>query len=201
MEYKEIVNWLIDESRKRNTNGFIINESANPLCVTLAFLLAKKTMQPVVKLSCEAIIFDRTNETKNKLVISPYDFIELNYIRPWDRFQLAADLFIFGNMYRQDVLELFIHVADMKQYEDLFLKYAHKDTDHYSAEIPFTLEELKWAHEANKRYDNILTSDIDPAKNHRWFSLTGRQKQLIAKLHQHTKMTRHKVTTTGVVYK
>ena len=199
MESKKIVNWLIEQSKKRGTNGFVINGDVNPVSDHLAFLLSKQTMQPTQIADTKRIIFEE-EVAKGKLVVSSYDFMELNYIRPWGRFQLAADLFPFGNMYRQEIQELFVSTANMDHYEDMFIAGAYKEIDKYSEEIPFTLNELKWAHEANKRYNNILDGDDDPAKNNRWFSLTPNQKKVIAKLHQHSRQTQYKMNMVGEIF-
>ena len=52
-------------------------------------------------------------------------------------------------------------------------------------------EELEWLEELDK-HSHIITSNKDPAKEHSWFKFTMRQKEVIAKVHQMEKLTRHK---------
>lgn len=140
-------------------------------------------------------VLSRQAANNNLLIIHPMDVCERLYIRPWKHHTLAVDLIPFGNMFKQDIEEMFLKLTglELEEHQKIMLKKPN-NTDLYSEEIPFSYDDLKWAHEANLRYNNILVGDQDPTKNPRWFSLTVSQKKIIAKLHQHAKLSSHKMT-------
>ena len=64
-------------------------------------------------------------------------------------------------------------------------------------ELGLTYDEIEWADRQNditKRQYNkaIVTYSQDPAKHPAWLGYTGRQREVIAKVHQMEKITRHK---------
>lgn len=64
-------------------------------------------------------------------------------------------------------------------------------------DLNITYEELEWLDDLNERTKSIfgkgiIEDEADPAKNQRWYRFTVRQKEIIAKLHQIEKLTRHK---------
>lgn len=59
-------------------------------------------------------------------------------------------------------------------------------------ELGISYEEIEWADREDMR-TNIIKGDADPAKDPMFYRYTARQKEVIAKLHQLEKISRHKV--------
>ena len=87
----------------------------------------------------------------------------------------AGDLLPFADLFLSEILQLYPDVGE------------HPGTDE------FTIEELEWACRENDA-TNIIESSSDPAKHRSWGRFTLRQRQVVARLNQIEKLTRHKIT-------
>lgn len=127
----------------------------------------------------------------------------------------SVDLAPLADLYKSEVYVLFEHLAfeggqynvavrhgdkfpDIKlSAEDIYLAKPNRDT--YAtdedltteSEMGFTFKELEWADQEDSNYF-IISNDPSPTSHYNWIRYTGRQKEIIAKLHQIEKATRHK---------
>lgn len=66
------------------------------------------------------------------------------------------------------------------------------DGDHEDeSELGISYPEIEWADRENER-TSIVVDEADPTKHGAWRAYTGRQREVIAKMHQLEKSTRHK---------
>jgi hypothetical protein len=196
-----ITTWLNDKMSLYGFDGFII-DCMNPnlqtnVCIQLlqktnseTIILKKKdfNIDNVLKSNITIVNIDEGCDAfkyiseSNHMAVSSFNKVEVGYIRPWNRFGLAADIFPLGNMVYKDIYSIA---------NDLGIKYSNS-TEVYSSDMPYTQEQLDWAININSKYNNILDNKEDPSKNDKWFSLSIVQKKIIAKLHQQKKITEHK---------
>jgi len=64
-------------------------------------------------------------------------------------------------------------------------------------ELGLTYDEVEWSDRQNEitqlqHHKAIVTDEGDPAKHPAWLGYTGRQREVIAKVHQMEKISRHK---------
>lgn len=227
---QNITNWLTENCRTRNARGFLIDFGNPSVPEVLALLLANKTRRPCQTMlnsydpDRPYILSIARNNSKvwspekkdafdwgarlasiaeeyKLLVISPINIAERLLVRSWKHFTLIADLFPFGNMTKNEIEEMFAIVTDLEDsdYKQIYGARA-KNNEPYSKDFDLTHEDLNWALQANKRYDGIIDNQKDPAKHPKWFSFSIKQKKIIAFLHQHSKLTAHKMTTTAKCY-
>lgn len=196
-----ITSWLNDKMSLYGFDGFIIDCTNPNLQIDVCIQLLQKTNSETVILKKKDININnaiKSNITiinidegcdafkymseSNHMAVSSFNKVEIGYIRPWNRFSLAADIFPLGGMLYKDIYSIA---------NDLSIKY-NDSTEIYSSDIPYIQEQLDWAITINSKYNNILDNKEDPSKNDKWFSLSIAQKKIIAKLHQQNKITEHK---------
>ena len=221
---QSITSWLIENCRVRNADGFLIDFGNPSVPEALAVILAYKTRRPCCTLvdpECWLSDILENNRTgnwcatkknafdwsaklaskaaeHNLLVVNPINIAERLFVRPWPHFTLVADLFPFGSMNKTEIEEMFAVVTDLEDhdYKQIYSLRA-KDDEPYSEDFELTPEDLQWAIQANVIYGGIIDSQKDPTKHPKWYSLSIRQKKIVALLHQHSKLTAHKMTTTA----
>lgn len=127
------------------------------------------------------------NLSESTIIISDYNYSEYNFIRPW-RF-LPDDVLPFTSLSFDNLNSLAYTISSDAPQTKL--------SEHHRDESFFTYSELDYAQLINSRMkaaDNkpIVLSDNDPAKYQNWFSFSGRQKEIISKIHQLEKKSRFK---------
>lgn len=222
---QNITEWLGEIRRVRNADGFLIdfgNSSSVPQA--LALVLARRTLYVCCALvdpadwnsdfakdrgtahwmATKKNDFDWASrlasiaEEQNLLVVNPINIAERLFVRPWPHFTLIADMFPFGSMTKNEIEEMFAVVTDLDNpdYKTIYGTRSQDDQP-YSDKFELTHADLQWALQANVRYGGIIDNQQDPTRHPKWFSLSIQQKKVIALLHQHAKLTAHKLTTTA----
>jgi hypothetical protein len=159
----KLVEWLIEKNKEFGTNGFAVFPPFDKLCEKTN--LITKTH----------LVYSKIEED-NLLIVGNYNIIDLNLIRPWDRFEFKADILPFGNMLPNGVEKI-----RCKLLGEPFV---------YNQQ---TEEEWVWnLTTQQEKYKGILTNPEDPAKHPFWWALTMDQKKIVAKYHQHIKATKIK---------
>lgn len=99
-----------------------------------------------------------------------------------------SDIFPLLDLYNSEIIQLFEYIATPMCYGATYIldKGKNKTFD------DITDLEVEWADEENIR-TGIVISDISPDKQRDWQRYTLRQRQIIAKLHQLEKLSRHKI--------
>lgn len=130
------------------------------------------------------------------LVVSPRSKIEHLYLRPYFKNE-HVDILPLANLNNSAIRKLFnescLHFPSSK----IILSLSPKDEDK-SYSINITNKELEELDQLNDRTkiglhkEGIIHCLFDPAKSTKWFAYTSRQKEIIAKLHQIEKITKHK---------
>jgi hypothetical protein len=130
----------------------------------------------------------------NAVTIGSYSRNEYLFVRNYSKF------------HGMDILPL----ADLKQ---SVLDNLSKNVYNFSPDVnrilfgtDITNEEIEWIDNLNERTKiidgvGIIDSIDDPAKNKKWFTFTLQQKELIGKVHQMEKMTRHKHNPNMPIFK
>lgn len=190
MDKNKIIGSLINYSKKNNSS-FVVDLSDRHKASECIFNLCKESNVKTFVLSNDNIDDAPSNievvnfkdpvsklidicDSENCSAVSYYDFIEINYIRPWKKHCLIADVLPFADMFRSDIDKLYVSNLEFKEYD--FEKY----------------ENILWAHSINKKYLNILSND-DPSKNRMWFALTFNQKKIIANIIENINKTNIKI--------
>jgi NAD+ synthase len=126
----------------------------------------------------------------NGLIIGSRSKNELLY-RNYNKYGAGnADIFPLLDLYKSEIYELFEYVASPMCYGAIYLLDRAKN----KVFNDITDLEVEWADSENIR-TGIITSDISPDKQRDWQRYTLRQRQIIARLHQLEKLSRHKVNT------
>jgi NAD+ synthase len=140
------------------------------------------------------------------LVVGTGNRSEDNLIRYYNKFgDGCADISPIGDLFKSEVYNLFAHVTinnganslmpesamwiyNAKPTADLWGKH-EKQTD--EEELGITYDEIEWADRENTKND-IIVDNADPVRHREWARYTTRQREVIAKIHQMEKMSRHK---------
>lgn len=216
--------WLKKQCRSQGRKGFLINANDVTLPVALAGFLCHGTGRDVFALQLDDDLtgaeeaeysfsyrqcgsgwqcpFTVAAETAlianrdNLLVVAPFNQVELEFTRPWDRFCFVADVLPFGNMSRVEIEELYAFATDLTpEYVNIYRERPQEDQSPFDDIVKVTYKELDWAWYQNvhqNEFKGILNCD-DPSKHKYWWGLTTRQKQIISFLHQRIQLTQHKV--------
>lgn len=147
------------------------------------------------------------------LIISSGNRSEDNITRYFQKFgDGCVDIAPIADLFKSEVRELFAWLAtstvdykmaksaqdilDAKPTADLWGPDAGQEDE---KELGITYDEIEWADREDMRTQEfhnatgIIKRDADPTKNKEWYRYTSRQKEVIAKLHQIEKISRHKV--------
>jgi hypothetical protein len=196
---QDIINWLDNIIKERNCFGFLIDATKEDLQTLVTISICEKCNKPLYSVSCEdkyeltKKIIQKANNM-NLLVVSSLNAVDINVIRDWNRFCLIADVYPLANQNKKSIIDL---------YYDLESDFSSEKIDEYNKnkvvfdeKLCITYSEVEDAYElSNKQkvFNGILTSNEDPIKNPFWYGLTSRQKIVISYLHQHIKLTQHKI--------
>jgi len=125
----------------------------------------------------------------NGLIVGPENKNDL-LIRAYNKYGSSnADILPLSDLYHSEIVELFYFIYHTNRYaKSYIIDKANNELPKYDT---ITNEEGEWADRENVR-TNIITSEDDPIKHRDWQRYTLRQRQVIAKMHQAEKMSRHK---------
>lgn len=138
------------------------------------------------------------------IVVGTRNRSENNIVRHFHKYgDGCIDIAPIADLFKSEVYQLFEYLTksnDIMPQAALDIWHTPPATDLWGpdvgltdeAELGVTYSEIEWADRENLR-SNIISSDDDPTKFKTWFGYTLRQKEIIAKLHQLEKLTRHKV--------
>jgi hypothetical protein len=204
---QDIINWLDGVVKERNCNGFLIDNTEDDLQTLVTKLICNRCNKPLYSVSLEdkyervKNIIQKANE-QNLLVVSTLNAVELNIIRDWDRFCLIADVYPLASDNRKSIIDL---------YYDLEINYSSEKITEYNEDkvvfddkLCITYSEIEDVYQLSnkqKMFEGILTFNQDPIKHSFWYGLTSRQKIVISYLHQHIKLTQHKIIQQMKVFK
>lgn len=130
----------------------------------------------------------------------------------------CVDISPIGDLFKSEVYELFAHMTQLDVSQDTdgknWAKGQSAAEDIYNAaptadlwgpegeqtdeeELGLTYSEIEWADRMNEKtnlsYGKPIITDLgDPAKHPFWNALTSRQREVVAKIHQMEKITKHK---------
>lgn len=103
----------------------------------------------------------------------------------------SADLLPLADLYFPEIKELFQYVLPNG------CKPGQEIIDHHSTayeKLNLKYNEAEWAVREDEK-NHLISQDNDPTKSALWYRYTVRQQEIICKLHQVEKATRHKKTT------
>jgi NAD+ synthase len=123
----------------------------------------------------------------------------------------CVDICPIADLFKSEVYELFAHMAKLEMaaagnvafyVEPPAAAAIHNatptadlwgpDAGHEDeSELGISYDEIEWADRQNMR-NSIVTNNEDPVKNSAWLGYTGRQREVIGKMHAIEKATRHK---------
>lgn len=175
-----IKDWICDYAEKNGKSTLIvIDDSSN------GFELLKKVCLSQTKFKfeipsqeCIATKYLYTLLTlaknTNGIILSTLNKTQFNLIRAFQKYGTHnMDIFPLIDLYESEISSL----LGVTQY----------NTKH----MDFFILDIEWAQEENKKY-GIIENDELPQHTSNWFKYTLPQKELISKLHQREKQTRHK---------
>lgn len=128
---------------------------------------------------------------------------EDNLIRYYNKFgDGAVDISPIADLYKSEVFQLFKYLTsgeDIKESAQNIYD-ATPSADLWGIENPqtdeeelgITYDEIEWVDRENIK-NQIISEVTDPVRHKAWGRYTGRQKQIIAKIHQMEKMSKHKL--------
>ena len=175
-----------------NQSSILTSDNTNALAALRSYLRA-----PVLSFYANSV---------NGLVVGTKNRSEGNLVRHFHKYgDGAVDIAPIADLFKSEVYQLFEYLTkvngNMPQ-EAIDIFTAIPTTDLWGQdvfmydeeELGVTYNEIEWADRENQ-ISNIISSNEDPTKYHTWFGYTLRQKQIIGKLHQLEKLTRHKVNS------
>jgi len=116
-------------------------------------------------------------ENTNGIIVSLLNKSKYNIIRYYPKYGSSqGDIYPLIDLYESDIANL-LDIAF-----DSFVPYFSN----------ITYNDIEWAQEENKKY-GIIENDELPQHTSTWFKYTLSQKEIISKLHQREKQTRHKI--------
>lgn len=153
------------------------------------------------------------------LVVGTGNRSEDNLIRYFQKFgDGCVDISPIADLFKSEIYELFAHMTGLtntvRDNGVCFAEGPQASADIYVAtptadlwgegggqtdeeELGITYDEVEWADRQNEitklqHQKPIVTDQGDPAKHPAWLGYTGRQREVIAKVHQMEKISRHK---------
>lgn len=192
----KIINFLSDYIKSSNKKSFIIkyNDFINSALIVYLCVQARKKCGatiyvtgsfPVHDLSVildsvhyighkEDSIFDLA-DINNSLIVSSLDKTRGVITKKFHKYNDAADIYPILDLYYSEVIELIDRIFPENEFNK-------KYPDH---------ELIEWVDREDLK-TGIVSSNESPTNNKMWFKYTIPQKEMIAKLHQREKLTRHK---------
>lgn len=214
---EKITNWLIEQAKKQNAKGFVVDYTEPSVASALAIKCASRTMRGctvIATKTSQKLILDQVDVVESQapgvestllsakvandlksLIIQPFDIIEMELIRPWPaRYCLVADVLPFSNMYRKNINAEFAALENMESFvvEKLFEK---ESREYYSDELKISFDELEWVHklEKNPRFNGIISGPSDPTTHRMWSMLTIRQKHIVSTIYNRYRVTNNRL--------
>lgn len=128
------------------------------------------------------------NSSKNGIIISSIDRNNFNLIRNYNKYTNGGgDLLPVADLFNSEIEEVLLETDNSN--------YIVKSNTQI---FDLSLEEIEWADRQNIIF-NIVEDEKDPLKNPNSLGYMGRQKQIISKIYQREKLTRHKKSLHGLV--
>lgn len=145
------------------------------------------------------------------LIVGTGNRSEDNLIRYFNKFgDGCVDISPIGDLFKSEVYELFAYMTTEQHIEDAHnIHYISPpassaiykatptadllvgDTQSDEEELELSYDEIEWADRENIRC-GIITTKTDPANHKAWGGYSMRQREVIAKIHQLEKISRHK---------
>jgi hypothetical protein len=209
----DISNWIKEEANKRGGGHLVVNARSpysSELATVVTIFLCKHTMLATTVLASTNDILDwcqklnvstiqneksslttlhSLSQSSDAIIVGARTKTESHLIRHYDKFE-PVDILPLVNLKLEQVRALYL------EFRKFFTQLPALSGSDVFLEAPFkpqgfAEDSLEWLNELNS-HSKIIESDNDPAKEHSWFQYTIKQKELIAKVHQIEKMTRHK---------
>ena len=181
-----IVTWLRLSLKETNKEVIIFNDDKSFEAKLLSYICKDKIKHKGIEQGTKSIddeILTKSHisfisERENGIIAGIANKNQLELIRCYHKYGGGlGDLFPFAELYRSEILEL--------------TTYLNIDVPANELINDLSYEELEWASRENSQ-NNIIVNDEPPNKVKVWFKYTKRQKEIISKLHQIEKKTRHK---------
>ena len=195
-----IVSWLKNYIQKTNLKSFVIlaDHDVNSY---LTFLLAQKTQIPTFLIKnpfkinslrepYQVVNFHSQDipsvfhfcEDKKGILIGTFDREEYRLLRRYEKHGSGrVDLLPIADLYKYELCDLLSTFADHVEFS----------TKNKEGPDKLTSAEIEWADGLNERH-SIITQADDPVNHYMWPTFSMRQQQIVAKMHQIEKLTRHK---------
>ena len=168
---QKITTWIKEQAKIRGLSELVINIANEDSATSLISFLCKRTLLKINNANDDDI-----KHFKESLVVSSRCKNNNLFIRDYNKFE-PVDIMPLADFKLSEVEQLYKIISD-----NVFKPYNHNG---------ISQQELEWLEELDKKCQ-IVTSKQDPTKNSSWFKFTIRQKEIIAKVHQVEKITRHK---------
>lgn len=209
---KHICDWIQDYTLKNNKKSLIVglhNEppwpNNDPGCFLIAYLCSKLSINLFVRSQYHNVEQDKLIET---IGIQYYNTTSL------DHFRFAANLveeadyrngLVVGSINKSAMLTRhygkYTHaladifpIADLYESEVRSIVYSivgDINTPNTISNLLLDYDEIEWADKENNK-TNIITRDTRPQDDKYWYKYTVRQKEIISRIYQIEKKTRHK---------
>lgn len=187
-----IVDWLTirlcEEARKISAAEIYFCNTSNVLpefefCKQVSFSedSFRSSRTDLVASSRSEIVY--FSETSKSIIVSSLTINQAKYCRIYHKHNNIADLYPIMDLYYSDCLELAKHLGIQNKILDECIMR--------DAKFDFNSKEHEYCFKEDDKY-YILTDQESPNKRKDWFKYSKQQKELIAKLHQREKLTRHK---------
>lgn len=141
----------------------------------------------------------------NSVTISSITSNHYKFIRNYPKFH-GFDLFPFADLKQSLIDQLFLTTADIRNNKiDSNIYETRIKLNEILPKYNITNEELEWLSDLNDKtiFNNqgIIESSDDPTRYPKWFMFTTRQKEIISKINQIEKITRHKINSNIEIFK
>ena len=139
--------------------------------------------------------------TTKGIIVGTGNRSEDNLIRYFQKFgDGCVDMSPIADLFKSEVYELFAYMADISN--NPAAKAIHDatptadlwgpDAGHEDeSELGMSYDEIEWGDRENMK-NGIIINDEDPVKHSAWLGYSLRQREVIAKMHQLEKISRHK---------
>ena len=191
---KHIQHWLDDYIKENHKKNLIIFDDNSPgalftihICnqITRARTLVENPHPGELAWEPSERLIE-TADSKNGLIVGTLTRNEGHLLRKYHKYgKGACDIFPIADLYHSEIVD----ILDFLNIPNIF--------DEKIDEI-LTYSDVEWADRENER-SGIIEKDEDPKnKSSGWFRFTLKQKEIISRLHQIEKRTRHKRITAPI---
>lgn len=171
------------------TNLFKIDTINIPLDISVPNTNSEKLKSNLI-----SPILASISHKNNGIIVGYLNKNQYSLIRSYGKYGNGnVDILPFADLYINEIFDLFDHLKADK----------HKGAPDFTYNKEKLLEaemkrnkgisdiDLEWVDAQNRR-TNIITDEEDPVRHKAWLRYTKKQRELIAKVHQLEKITRHK---------